>query len=76
LATDWGRVSSTASPSAVETDLEVFLKRRQWVLIRISGQSFDQAQDFQPSAWFLHRDAGIKLQRHIGTKQRTAQRVT
>jgi hypothetical protein len=34
LATDWGRVSSTASPSAVETDLEVFLKRRQWVVIK------------------------------------------
>ena len=34
MATDWGSVSSTASPSAVETDLEVSLKRRQWVVMK------------------------------------------
>jgi hypothetical protein len=28
-ATDWGSVSSTERPSAVETDLEVLRKRRQ-----------------------------------------------
>lgn len=33
MATDCGRVSSTANPSAVETGLDVFLKRRQEVFI-------------------------------------------
>ena len=49
MATDWGSVSSTASPSAVETDLEISLKRRQWVVIKYQRS----AVSGQPSAFSL-----------------------
>jgi hypothetical protein len=43
LATDWGSVSSTASPSAVETVLEVFLKRRQWEIVMESRKTYTKS---------------------------------
>ena len=69
MATDWGSVSSTASPSAVETDLEVSLKRRQWVVIKYQRS----AVSGQPSAFSLvfapgYRHKVAKAHRHKAEK--------